>query len=111
MLKEYHIRVNQLLNVKQRLTDKITDADVKLSLEIDKVVVHFNSIVDQLLTSKNILIDELKSRMTYKKKKIQDKHIMVCQQIDRINSLMKNFHVLDKNNQKELYESGLLIEA
>jgi seryl-tRNA synthetase len=107
MLKDYHLRVNQLLQAKKNLSDKIKDTDTQLNTEIDRISVSYNQAIEALKQSKNALIDDLKKNIAYKNNKIKDKYTVILKQIDRLkegwNSLTEFNNQIDNSSYEEFF--------
>jgi hypothetical protein len=126
MLKDYHNVVNQLLNVKQSVNEKIHESDSKLTIEIDKISSHFNRVIDSLNRKKIAMVDEMKSTMVYRTQQMDDKFSLVCNQIELIkdgwNSLnsfndkigklsYEEFTQIKVQNEAKLHQSKVIIES
>lgn len=100
MLKEYHTIVNQLLNVKQSVNEKMRESESKLVIEIEKISSHFNKAIDSLNKKKFTMIEEMKNIMAYRSQQMNDKFSLVWNQIDQIKdgwNYLNNFN--DKINK------------
>ena len=84
MLKDYHSKVNQLLNAKKSLSDKIKDTDTKLNNELERITDHYNKIVEVLRRKKAAIIEDLRKRIAYKNNKIKDKYQIILKQIEKL---------------------------
>jgi hypothetical protein len=126
MLKDYHNVVNQLLNVKQSVNEKLHESDSKLTIEIDKISSHFNRVIDSLNRKKITMVDEMKSTMVYRTQQMDDKFSLVCNQIELIkdgwNSLnnfndkisklsYEEFSQIKVQNEARLRQSKVIVES
>lgn len=126
MLKEYHGTVNQLLTSKQNLSEKLTEFDAKLQVEVDSINSAFSRVIENLTKHKNMLLDELKGSMKYRVQQTQDQFERLCGQIDRmkeawtdLNSFnnqigkqsYEHFSQIKIQNNKELHQSKCLVES
>lgn len=126
MLKDYHLRVNQLIHAKKNLGDKIEDTDSKLQTEMDKIEIHYNKMIEKLKHKKSVMIEELARSISYKSNKIKDKYWTILRQLEKLqedwNSLNEFNNQLNKwsyeeffrfrnLNQKELTQVGLIVES
>ena len=126
MLKEYHTIVNQLLNVKQSVNDKLRESDSNLVIEIDKISTHFNRMIDSLNRKKATMIEEMRNTIAYRNQQMNDKYSLVLNQIEQIKegwTSLNNFN--DKisklsyedfaqvkiQNEAKLHQSKLIIES
>lgn len=77
ILKEYHTVVNQLLNVKQSVNERIKESDSKLVTEIERISTHFNKVIDSLHKKKFMMIDEIKNTIAYRNQQMNDKFSLI----------------------------------
>jgi TolA-binding protein len=118
--------VNQLLTSKQNLSEKLTEFDAKLQVEVDSINSAFSRVVENLTKHKNMLLDELKGSMKYRIQQTQDQFDRLCGQIDRmkeawtdLNSFSnqigkqsyEQFSQIKSQNNKELSQSKFLVES
>lgn len=126
MLKDYHLRVNQLMQAKKNLGDKIKDTDSKLITEMEKIDKHYSKMIELLKHKKWVMMDELGKSIAYKNNKIKDKYSIILRQVDKLqedwNSLnefnnqvnkwsYEEFFRFRNLNQKELTQVGLIVES
>lgn len=126
MLNDYHLRVNQLIQAKKNLSDKIKDTDTRLNCEIDKINNQYNTLMEWLKQKKNMAIDEIRRNIAFKNNKIKDKYSIILKQIEKLkedwnslnefnlkinNSSYEEFFRFKNLNQKELLQVGVIVDS